>query len=82
MTGGVVLSIASSRLLRGESEGRKVGSLLSAVRASPAEGGVDAEGGASRLEGSVDGGRLPVCYRWPVDKKGWLQDTYQFPGLA
>ena len=58
MTGGVVLPIARSRLLRGESEGR-VGSLLSAVSVSPAEGGVDDGDEASGLEGGV-GKRSPV----------------------
>jgi len=53
--GGVVLPIASSRLLRGVSEGRKVGSLLSAVSGSPAEGGVVAGGEASGLAGGVEG---------------------------
>ena len=53
----MVLPIASSRLLRGESEERKVGSLFSAVPAPPAEGAVDAEGEASGLEGGVGGGR-------------------------
>ena len=38
VTGGVDLPDASSRLLRGVSEGRKVGSLLTAVSGSPAEG--------------------------------------------
>ena len=82
MTGGVVLPFASSRLFRGESEGRKIASLLSAVHPSLAEGGVDADGEASGLEGGVDRGRLPVCYRWPIDKARWLRDTYQFLGLA
>jgi len=54
--GGVVLPIASSHLLREESEGKKVGSLLSAVPPSPAEGGVDVEDEASGLEGGVGGG--------------------------
>jgi len=46
---------ASSRLLRGVSEGRKVGSLLTAVSGSPAEGGEVAGGEASGLAGGVEG---------------------------
>ena len=53
MTRGVDLPDASSRLLRGVSEGRKVGSLLNAVSGSPAEGGEVAGGEASGLEGGV-----------------------------
>jgi hypothetical protein len=53
--GGVVLPITSSSLIRGEKEGRKVGSLLSAV-CTMAEGGVDAEGAACGLVGGVGGG--------------------------
>ena len=55
MTGGVDLPDASSRLLRGVSEGRKVGSLLTAVSGSPAEGGEVAGGEASGLAGGVEG---------------------------
>jgi len=43
-------------LLRGKSEGRKFGSLLSAVSVSPAEGRVDAGGEA----GGQEGGGSPV----------------------
>jgi len=46
-------------LFRGESEGRKFGSLLSAVSVWPAEGGVDAGGEAGGLEGGV-GRESPV----------------------
>ena len=53
--GGVDLPDASSRLLRGVSEGRKVGSLLTAVSGSPAEGGEVAGGEASGLAGGVEG---------------------------
>ena len=52
---GVDLPDASSRLLRGVSEGRKVGSLLTAVSGSPAEGGEVAGGEASGLTGGVEG---------------------------
>ena len=55
MTGGVDLPDASSRLLLGVSEGRKVGSLLTAVSGSPAEGGKVAGGEASGLAGGVEG---------------------------
>jgi hypothetical protein len=43
-------------LLRGKSEGRKFGSLLSAVSVSPAEGRVDAGGEAGGQEGCVGAG--------------------------
>jgi hypothetical protein len=74
--------MASSRLFRGLSEGRKVGYFHSGVSRSPAEGGEVAGGEASGLEGGVDGGRLQVCYRWPMDRTKWLWHTYQFLRLA
>jgi hypothetical protein len=51
----VDLPDASSRLLRGVSEGRKVGSLLTAVSGLPAEGGEVAGGEASGLADGVEG---------------------------
>jgi len=69
-------------LLRGESEGRKVGLLPSTVSVSPAEGGVDAGGEAGGLKGGVVGGRLSASYRWPMDMARWLGEMYQFFGLT
>jgi len=73
--GVVDLPDASSRLLRGVSEGRKVGSLLTAVSGSPAEGGKVAGGEASGLARGVEGSHLRVFYRWPMDMPIWPRDT-------
>ena len=67
--------MASSRLLRGLSEGRKVGYFLSGDSRSPAEGGEVAGGEASGLAGGVEGGHLRVFYRWPMDMPIWPWDT-------
>jgi hypothetical protein len=56
---GVVLVILSGRLLRGESEGKKVGSLLSVAPDTPAEGRVVDGDKASGLVGG-DCGKSPT----------------------
>ena len=56
---GSGLAYRQFSLLAGKSEGRKFGSLLSAVSVSAAEGGVDAGGEAGGLEGGV-GRESPV----------------------
>jgi len=60
VTGGVDLPDASSRLLRGVSEGRKVGSLPTAATGSPAEGGEVAGGEASGVEGELSASVLSL----------------------
>jgi hypothetical protein len=59
VTGGVFVVIVSSLLLRGESEGRKLGSIFSAALDSPAEGGMFAGGETSGLVGG-DSGESPT----------------------